>query len=87
MIFDRQGTDYTEIRERITKARNAIRCLNGVLRSKEIGKTRKLRICDAIIKSTLIYGSETWRLTEANKRKIEAVEIKALRRSVRTSSF
>jgi hypothetical protein len=32
-----------------------------------------------------LYGSETWRLTENNKRRVEATEMDALRRSSRIS--
>ena len=38
-----------------------------------------------MIKSCLLYGSETWRLTENNKRWVEATEKDALRRSSRIS--
>jgi hypothetical protein len=38
-----------------------------------------------LIKSSLLYGSETWRLTENNKRRVEATEMDALRRSSRIS--
>ena len=34
---------------------------------------------------SLLYGSETWRLTENNKIRVEATEIDALRRSSRKS--
>ena len=37
------------------------------------------------MKSSLLYGSETWRLTENNKRRVEATEMDALRRSSRIS--
>jgi len=33
----------------------------------------------------LLYGSETWRLTENNKTQVEATEMDALRRSTRIS--
>jgi hypothetical protein len=39
----------------------------------------------ALIKSSLLYGSETWGLTENNKRRFEATEMDALRRSSRIS--
>ena len=42
-------------------------------------------INNALIKSSLLYGSETWRLTENNKRWVEATEMDALRRSSRIS--
>jgi len=51
----------------------------------DIRKERKLNICNALIKSSLLYGSETWRLTENNKRWVEATEMDALRRSSRIS--
>jgi hypothetical protein len=38
-----------------------------------------------MIKSSLLYGAETWRLTESNKRRIEATEMDTLRRSSRIS--
>jgi len=42
----------------------------------------KFDVCgNALIKSSLLYGSETWRLTENNKRRVEATEMDALRRS------
>jgi hypothetical protein len=38
-----------------------------------------------MIKSSLLYESETWRLTENNKRRVETTEMDALRRSSRIS--
>jgi hypothetical protein len=45
----------------------------------------ELNIYNVLIKSSLLYGSETWRLTENNKRRVEATEMDALRRSSRIS--
>jgi hypothetical protein len=58
---------------------------NGILWSKYIRKERKLNIYNALIKSSLLYGSETWRLTENDKRRVEATEMDAQRRSSRIS--
>ena len=44
-----------------------------------------MNIYNALIKSSLLYGSETWRLTENNKRRVEATEKDALRISSRIS--
>jgi len=44
-----------------------------------------LNIYNALIKSSLLYDSETWRLTENNKRRVEATEMDALRISSRIS--
>jgi len=40
---------------------------------------------NALIKSILFYGSETWRLIENNKRRVEATEMDVLRRTSRIS--
>jgi len=46
---------------------------------------RKLNIYNALIKSSLLYGSETWRLTENNKRRVKTTDMDAMRRSSRIS--
>jgi len=61
------------------QARKCIACLNGTLWSKDIRKERKLNIYNALIKSSLLYGSETWRFIENNNRRVEATEMDALR--------
>jgi len=45
--------------------------------SKDIRKERKLNIYNVLIESSLLYGSETWRLTGNNKRRVEATEMDA----------
>jgi hypothetical protein len=84
-IFDTSGTKDKGIRSRVIKARKCIACLNGILWSEDIRKARKLKIYNALIKSSLLCGSETWRLTKNNKRRVEATEMDALRRSSRIS--
>jgi len=85
VIFDTSGTDDEEIRSRVIQARKCIVCLNEILWSKDIRKERKLNIYNAWIKSSLLYGSGTWRLTENNKGRVEVTEMDALRRSSRIS--
>lgn len=82
VTFDITGKDDKEINKRITQARRIIGCLNGIFWSKEIGKHRKYNIYETLIKSSLLYGSETWRITENNKRRLEAVEMDVFRRSL-----
>jgi len=85
VTFDTSGTDDKEIRSRVIQARKRIACLNRILWSKDIRNERKLNIYNALIKSSLLYGSETWRLTENNKRWVEATEMDALKRFSRIS--
>jgi hypothetical protein len=58
------------------------RFLNHILKI-YIRKERKLNTYIALIRSS--YGAETWRLTENNKKRVEATEMDALRRSSRTA--
>jgi hypothetical protein len=44
-----------------------------------------LNIYNALIKSNLLYGSETWKLGENNWRRVEATEMAVLGRSSRIS--
>jgi len=85
VIFDTSGSDDKEIRSRVIQARKCIACLNGILWSEDIRKERILNIYNTLIKNSLLYGSETWRLTENNKRRVEATEMDALRTSSRIS--
>jgi hypothetical protein len=59
------------MRSRVVQAGKHLACLNGILWSEGIRKERKLSVYNALIKSSLLYGSETWRLTENNKRRVE----------------
>lgn len=38
--------------------------LNGIRWNKEIQKIRKFQIYETTIKSVLLYGNKTWRITE-----------------------
>jgi hypothetical protein len=75
VIFDTSGTDEKEIRSRVILAKECIACLNGILWSEDIRKERKLNIYNALIKSSIFYGSETWKLTENNKGGVQATEM------------
>ncbi|XP_044745272.1 uncharacterized protein LOC123307119 [Coccinella septempunctata] len=85
VIFDSTGTDNKEIERRITTAKKARSCLNGILWNKNISKRRKFNIYETLVKSSLLYGSENWRLTDKYKRRLEAVEMDAIRRSLMIS--
>jgi len=62
-----------------------LKCLKGILWNKDIRNERKLNIYNALIKSSLLYSFETWRLTENIKRRVEGTEMDALRRYSRIS--
>ena len=71
----------------MTQARKIIGALNGMWWSKGITKNRKKMIYSSMVKSVLIYGAETWSLYEDGRRRINATDMDALRRSARISKL
>ena len=71
----------------VTQARKIIGAINGVWWSKNITRNRKKLIYNSMVKSVLIYGAETWNLCEDGRRRINATEADALRRSARISKL
>lgn len=85
VIFNKQGTSNDEIQERIRKGKQAIGALNPILWERNIRKHTKKRIYNTIVKSVVIYGSESWEITKDNRRKLRATEMDFMRRSCRRS--
>ena len=74
------GTDE-DVMARIGKARSAFNTLASIWRSREITTTTtKLRIFNSNVKSVLLYGSETWRMTEKTVSKLQTFINRCLRR-------
>ena len=81
-IFTKDGKDTKNIRHRVTQARK----VNGIWWSKDI-KNQKKTIYNSMVKSVLIYGAKTWSLYEDDRRRINATEMDALRRSAMISKL
>jgi hypothetical protein len=79
-IFPKDGRDNKNIRHGVTQAPKIVGSLNGVWWSKNITRNRKKIIYNSMVKSALIYGAETWSLYEDDRRRINAIELDALRR-------
>ena len=75
--ISKDGGSDQDIRVRIGKARTAFTILIPVWRSKVISRKTKLRIFNTNIKSVLLYGSETWRVTKANFTKLQTLSTNA----------
>ena len=77
--ISKDGGSDQDIPVRIGKARTAFAILTPVWRSKVISRKTKLRIFNTNVKSVLLYGSETWRVTKANSTKLQTFINKCLR--------
>ena len=67
-----------EINIRIGKAANAFRMLRNVWRTK-IRLQTKLKIYNAVVISTLLYGAETWSTTRKQEQRLDAFDSRCLR--------
>ena len=72
-----------DIKNRLNKARNALRMLNNIWRSQQYSTKTKLKLYQSCVLSTLLYGSECWRMTKNDLSKLSVFHTKSLRRICR----
>ncbi len=77
---------HKEVTRRLGKAFQSFSSLMTPLwKRREVSVQTKLRICNAVALSTLLYGAETWALTANDLRRLEAFYMYCLRRILRLS--
>ena len=79
IISETGGTDE-DITARIRKAQSTFSMLMPVWKEKCMRLQTKLRSFDTNVKSTLLYGSETWRSTKLLTKKLQTLINKCLRK-------
>ena len=81
-IISTTGGASEDIQARIRKARHAFALLRPIWRTKSLSLRSKLRIFTSNVKSLLLYGSETWRMTATLVNKLQVFQNKCLRRII-----
>ena len=82
-ILDTQGGTDRDVTARVGKARAAFIILKNIWASKQIAMSTKVRIFNSNVKSILLYGSETWRMTKKTLQKIQTFINSCLKRIFR----
>ena len=77
------GSSDADVKARLAKARQAFRTLRNFWKNANISQQTKLRIFKTNVLSTLLYGSESWKITQAIKNKLEVFQRKCLRSILR----
>ena len=77
------GGSNVDIRNRLNKARTAFVSMKNIWKSSQYGAKTKIRIYQSCVLSTLLYGSECWRMTEKDMSKLSAFHTQCLRRILR----
>ena len=72
------GTDE-DIKSRINKARHVFNTLRQIWRSKALSVRNKIRVFNTNVKSFLLYGSETWQVTNTITLKLQTFTNRCLR--------
>ena len=70
-VVSKDGETDEDIKSRINKARHVFNTLRQIWRSKALSIRNKIRIFNTNVKSVLLYGSETWRLTNTLTLKLQ----------------
>ena len=73
------GTDK-DVKARIGKARTAFTLLGKIWKARNIAEKTKLRIFNTNVKSVLLYGAETWKMTKGLQKKLQVFINRCLRR-------
>ena len=74
------GDGEVEIRARLTKASQAFASLRSPWKARNIRLKTKLRIFKSNVISTLLYGSESWKVTKTISNKLDVFQNRCLRR-------
>lgn len=81
VVIENTGTQDAEINERIEKSVKLYYSMNSkFLNKKEVTRQTKMNVYKAVCRPILTYGCESWVLTQRQKSKIQATEMKFLRR-------
>src|SRR6218665_2566554 len=74
-----------KIKVRIGRANATFGRLDKILKKNGCSTTTKIRLHNVMVVSTLLYGSETWPITVANRKRLEAAHHRRLRRILHVS--
>jgi hypothetical protein len=78
-MVTKDGGAETDVNIGINKAKGAFALLRPLWRSKEISRNTKLRIFNTNVKSVLLDGCETWKITQTISHKLQSFANTCLR--------
>ena len=81
VMLSASGRCDDEIEQRIGAAANVVGAMRKqVLDRRELKKSTKLRVYNAMVLPTLLYGCETWTMQQRHVSSLQALEMRYLRR-------
>lgn len=82
-IIRKDGGAEEDIKRRLNKARNVMRIMNNIWKSAQYSTHTKLKLYRSCVISTLMYGSECWRMTKSDAAKLSSFHTTCLRKILR----
>ncbi|XP_060129557.1 uncharacterized protein LOC132591996 [Zootoca vivipara] len=82
-LITADGDSSHEIKRRLLLGRKAMTNLDSILKSRDITLPTKVRIVKAMVFPVVMYGSESWTIKKADRRRIDAFELWCWRRLLR----
>ena len=81
-IISKDGDVEKEVNTRLAKAATVFRRLSNIWKSGSIGLNIKLQLYTAVVMSTAIYASETWKSTRKTQNKLDVFHQRNLRKII-----
>ena len=72
-----------EIKRRLLLGRKVMTNLDGILKSRDITLSTKVRLVKALVFPVVVYGCESWTIKKGEHRRIDAFELWCWRRLLR----
>ena len=82
VILNEDNNNQTDLHERINNANKTYLMLQKFFKNKNIPKKLKLTLKNTTIHKTLTYASGTWTLTKTDRKQLNILERKVLRRNL-----
>lgn len=81
VTLEEKGNQEAELNARLDRVNKVYHALSkGLINKKEVSRNTKIKVYKAVYRPILTYGCETWVLSEREKSKVGAAEMKYLRR-------
>ena len=84
-VVSKDGGADKDIKQRLGKARQAFNMLRPIWKASTYSKRTKIKIFKSNVKSVLLYGAESWKMTEGVKKKLQTFINKCLRHILRVT--
>ena len=78
-MVDGEGGGDRDIKNRLQKARGAFHRLARLWNTRGIGRKTKIHLFKTLVRPVLLYGCETWKITNKDEKQLDTFQMRCLR--------